>query len=86
MNPIKINKNDQISTLSKFHFVSCKVAVPLIKCAIKDVRMTKNGHSTHILHPITQEKMINTGEISAIHVSRSVWHTKKSYATFVQQL
>ena len=39
------------------------------KFAIKDVKMTKkrkkkkNGYTTYISHPITQEKRISTGEL-----------------------
>ena len=50
MNPIKIYK--EWSNLNTVKISFCKVAVPLIKFVIKDVKMTKksteNGYPTHI--------------------------------------
>ena len=63
MNPIKINR--EWSNLNTVKISFFKVAVPHIKFATEDMKMTKkrnkNGYPTHILHPITQ-KRINTGE------------------------
>ena len=42
MNPIKIYR--EWANLNTVKISFCKVAVPLIKFAIKDVKMTKNIH------------------------------------------
>ena len=79
MNLIKINK--EWSTLNTVKISFCKVAVPLIKFAIKDVKMTKNvqknGYPSHIKHPITQEKRINIGK-KVLFMKVEIFSTKKS--------
>ena len=84
----------KISTVAGYHVVLatllCKVAVSLIKFAIKDIKMTKKNIKIWLPYSyVAPYNIIEEYEhriISAVHESRNVRHTKKCYAMFVQQL
>ena len=85
--PIKFYR--EWPNLNPFKILFCKVAVPLVKFAIKDLKMTKkyqNNATLLILAPYNTREEGQHRKISVNPESRNVRHTKKSNDAFVHWL